>query len=151
MTDAVAAREITITRAFDAPRELVWRAFTEPEQLTRWWGKRGWTAPLSSITVDLRPGGVFRLTGVNDQDGREMPTDAVFREVVEPERLLIAEVSREDCHEGALTAVTFTELDDERTEVELRITMHAPEEIRRAAEAGLSSALDRLAETLETR
>jgi len=151
MTEAVAAREIVIRRVFDAPRELVWRAFIEPEQLTRWWGKRGWTAPLSSITVEPWPGGAFRLTGVNDSDGREMPTDAVFREVVEPERLVFAEVPRDDCHDGAVSVVTFTELDDGRTEVELRASMYASEEIRRAAEGGLSSALDRLAETLEAR
>jgi uncharacterized protein YndB with AHSA1/START domain len=151
MTETIAAGEIAVSRVFDAPRELVWRAWTEPEQLTRWWGKRGWTAPLETITVDLRPGGVFRLVGVNDEDGREMPTDAVFREIVEPERLVFAEPGRDDCHEGAVSTVTFADLGDGRTEVRLHTTMHAPEEIRRAAEAGLASALDRLAETLESR
>jgi len=56
MTETVTAHEITITRVFDAPRELVWRAWTEPERLARWWGKRGWTAQLSSIEM------VFRTT-----------------------------------------------------------------------------------------
>ena len=149
MPEAVTAREIVITRVFDAPRELVWNACLDPAQLTRWWGKRGWTAPLSTITVDPRPGGVFRLMGVNDEDGREMPTDAVFREVVEPERLAFAEVPRDDCHEGAVSTVTFTDLGDGRTEVGLPTTMHAPDEVRRPAEAGLASALERLAEILE--
>ena len=54
MTEAVAAREITITRAFDAPRELVWRAWTEPEHLARWWGTRGLDdAAVESITIDV--------------------------------------------------------------------------------------------------
>jgi uncharacterized protein YndB with AHSA1/START domain len=144
MTEAATAREIAVTRTFDAPRELVFRAFVEPEQLTRWWGKRGWTAPVETITVDPRPGGVFRLTGVNDVDGREMPTEAVFREVVEPERLVMSE-------RASVTTITFTDLGDGRTEVFLHTTMHASEEIRRSAEGGLNSALDRLAETLEAR
>ena len=142
MTDTVAARELSIRRVFDAPRELVFRAFIEPEQLTRWWGKRGWTAPVETITVDPRPGGVFRLVGINDDDGREMPTNAVFRELVEPEWLVMTE-------ERSVTTITFTDLGDGRTEVSLNTTMHASEEIRRSAEGGLNSALDRLAETLE--
>jgi uncharacterized protein YndB with AHSA1/START domain len=142
VSDAATARELAITRVFDAPRELVWRAFLEPEQLTRWWGKRGWTAPVETITVDPRPGGVFRLTGVNEADGREMPTNAVFREVVEPERLVMAE-------QRSVTTITFTDLGDGRTEVYLHTTTHASEEVRRSMEGGLNSALDRLAETLE--
>ena len=148
---AAAPPRIAMTRVFAAPRRLAWNAFTEPAQLTRWWGRRGWTAPPETITVDLRPGGAFRLTAINDEDGREMPTNAVFRAVVEPELLVIDEVPREDCHEGALTTITLTELHDGRTRVRLGVTMHAFEEIRRSAEAGLSSALDRLAETLEER
>ena len=59
-------RIITITRIYDAPRELVWRAWTEPERLATWWGKRGWTAIPESIVIDARPGGVFRVTTVNE-------------------------------------------------------------------------------------
>jgi uncharacterized protein YndB with AHSA1/START domain len=69
--------EITITRLFDSPRELVWKAWTEPEQLARWWGKRGWSTPLDSVTMDVRPGGTFRLNSINDEDGSEMPLDTV--------------------------------------------------------------------------
>ena len=75
-------REITITRVFDAPRERVWRAWTEPSEIARWWGKRGWSTPPESVTLDVRPGGVFRLNSINDEDGREMPLDTTFREVV---------------------------------------------------------------------
>jgi uncharacterized protein YndB with AHSA1/START domain len=144
MTDTATAREIAITRTFAAPRELVFRAFVEPEQLTRWWGKRGWTAPIETITVDPRPGGVFQLVGINEADGRQMPTNAVFREIHPPERLVMTE-------ERSVTTITFTDLGDGRTEVALHTTMHASEEIRRSAEGGLNSALDRLAETLEAR
>jgi uncharacterized protein YndB with AHSA1/START domain len=151
MPEAATTGTIAITRVFAAPRELVWQAFTEPEQLACWWGKRGWSAPLETIAVDLRPGGVFSIVGINDDDGRTMPTNAIFREVVAPERLVIAEAGRDDCHEGAVTTIAFTDLGDGRTVVDLRVRMHAPEATRRSAEAGLSSALHRLAETLEAR
>jgi uncharacterized protein YndB with AHSA1/START domain len=138
MTETITAREITIRRVFDAPRELVWKAWTEPERLARWWGKRGWSTPLSTVTMDVRPGGVFRLNSVSDEDGREMPLDTVYREVVEPERLVF----------GAAT-VTLTDLGDGRTEMIFHTTVEMTDATRRAAEGGLASAFDRLAEQLE--
>jgi uncharacterized protein YndB with AHSA1/START domain len=137
MTESATGREITIRRVFDAPRELVWRSWTEPERLARWWGKRGWTTPLSSVTMDVRPGGAFRLTSVSDEDGAEMRMDTTYREVVEPERLAFGEAT-----------VTLTDLGDGRTEMIFRTTMQATDELRGRAEAGLSSAFDRLAELL---
>ncbi len=147
MTRTEAAGEITITRVFDAPRELVWRAWTEPEQLARWWGPRGWTVPLETITMDVRPGGTFRLTNVNDEDGREVPQEGVYREVAEPERLVMESVE-EGRHEGRVTAVTFTDLGDGRTEVVIQTTIQTTDEMRGAVEAALASSLDRLAEHL---
>ena len=137
MAEAPTAREITITRVFDAPRELVWKAWTEPERLARWWGKRGWSTPLSTITMDVRPGGAFRLVSVSDEDGHEMTLDAVYGEVVEPERLTF----------GAAT-VTLSDLGDGRTEMVFRTTMQATDELRDVAAGGLASAFDRLAEHL---
>lgn len=141
MSETAAAREITITRVFDAPRELVWKAWTEPEQLARWWGKRGWTTPPSTVTMDVRPGGAFRLNSISEDDGAELPLEAVYREVVEPERLVFA-------RSGALATVTFTDLGDGRTEMLFHTTIQASDEIRRAAESGLASAFDRLADQL---
>jgi uncharacterized protein YndB with AHSA1/START domain len=137
VTEAVAPREITITRVYEAPRELVWKAWTEPERLARWWGKRGWSTPLSSVTMDVKPGGVFRLNSISDDDGREMPLDSVYREVVEPERLAFGEAS-----------VTFTDLGDGRTEMTFHTRIQMTEKIRDSAVGGLSSAFDRLAEQL---
>jgi uncharacterized protein YndB with AHSA1/START domain len=144
MAEPAAAREIAITRIFDAPRELVWKAWTEPERLARWWGKRGWTAVPSTITMDVRPGGAFRVTTVSDQDGREMTTAGVYREVVEPERLVWGDAE----HAGAVATVTFTDLGDGRTEMAFHTTIRATGELRDAAAAGLASAFDRLAEHL---
>ena len=147
MSADTAAREITLRRVFDAPREEVWRAWTEPERLTRWWGKRGWTAPLDTITMDVRPGGVFRLTNVRDDDGREMPQQGVYREVVEPERLVVVEGSQTGCPEAeqTVTVVTFADLGGGRTEVVVHATVHTSGEILEQMTGGMASALERLA------
>src|SRR6202022_2963780 len=68
--DATAqAGELTYTRVFDAPRELVFRCMTEPEHLTHFWGPAGVRTPLETIAADVRPGGVFETVMVNDADG----------------------------------------------------------------------------------
>lgn len=136
-TEEVTAREITIARVFHAPRVLVWKAWTEPDQLARWWGKRGWTARISTIAMDVRPGGTFRVTSVSDDDGTEMTTEGIYREVVEPERLVFGEAT-----------VTLTDLGGGRTEMVFHTTIHATDETRRAAEGGLTSAFERLGEHL---
>ena len=137
---STSAREITITRVFNAPRERVWRAWTEPEEIACWWGRRGWSTPPESVAIDLRPGGVFRLNSINDEDGPEMPLDTMFHEVVEPERLVF----------GAAT-VTFTDLGDGRTEMVFHTTVDMPDDVLRTATGGLSSAFDRLTHHLERR
>jgi uncharacterized protein YndB with AHSA1/START domain len=143
MGDAAASREITIRRVYDAPRELVWKAWTEPDQLAAWWGKRGWNTPPSTVTMDVRPGGAFRLLSISDEDGTEMSMDAVYREVVEPERLVFG---RPD--EATVATVTFTDLGDGRTEMLFHTTVRMTEETRDRAAAGMGSAFERLAEHL---
>jgi uncharacterized protein YndB with AHSA1/START domain len=128
-------RRISITRVFDAPREEVWRAWTEPQRIAQWWGKRGWSTPVSSVELDVRPGGVFRLNSINDEDGREMPMDAVYTEVVEPERLAFG-----------TSSVTFVDLGDGRTEMRFEATVSA--EVAEVAAGGLASAFDRMEELL---
>ena len=129
--------EIVVTRVFDAPRERVWRAWTEPAELARWWGKRGWTTPPESVTMDVRPGGEFSLLSISDEDGREMRLDTTYHEIVEPERLRFGEAT-----------VTLIDLGDGRTEMVYRTTTEMTDEIRRRAAGGLASAFDRLAEQL---
>jgi uncharacterized protein YndB with AHSA1/START domain len=148
MTEAVVGQEITVRRVFDAPRELVWRAWTEPDQLVRWWGPPGWSTDVSTVTMEVRPGGAFRLTSVNEE-GAEMPVVGVYREVVEPERLVLDEPAGDAWHEGAVSVVTLTDLGDGRTELFLQSTIQTTDEMRAAAEAGLRSSIDRLAQHLE--
>jgi uncharacterized protein YndB with AHSA1/START domain len=141
------AQDVTITRTYDAPRELLWRAWTEPEELVQWWGPPGWRTPLESVTMDVRPGGEFRLTSISD-DGTEMPVVGSYREVVEPERIVLEEPSEEAWHEGSVSVVTFTDLGDGRTEMALRATIQTTDEMRQNAERGMRATLDRLAEHL---
>jgi uncharacterized protein YndB with AHSA1/START domain len=136
-------RERTLSRVFDAPRRLVWRAWTEPEQLAKWWGPRGMTVPLESVEMDLRPGGVFRLVMVADGSGAEFPSDMHFREVVEPERLVFAWESQRGIGSGSVT-VTFSDLGD-RTEVTTYFAGFATDEIFAGSKIGWEGQLDKLA------
>jgi uncharacterized protein YndB with AHSA1/START domain len=81
--------EITLTRIFDAPPELVYRAFVDPEQLCQWFGPAGFSVPYESVHVEARPGGHQRLVMVSDDDPSvRSPIDATFSEVVENELLV---------------------------------------------------------------
>jgi uncharacterized protein YndB with AHSA1/START domain len=143
MTETATAQEIEISRVYDAPRELVWRAWTEPEELVQWWGPPGWSTPLETVTMDVRPGGDFRLVSVS-ADGTQMPVVGVYREVAEPERLVLDEPAEGSWHEGSESVVTFTDLGGNRTEVVIRATIQTTEEMRRNAERGMRATFDRL-------
>jgi uncharacterized protein YndB with AHSA1/START domain len=80
--------EVVMTRDFDAPRELLFDAWTQPEHLRRWFGSAGWS--LATCQIDQRPGGAWRWVMRND-DGREMPMYGEYREVVRPERIVYTE------------------------------------------------------------
>ena len=138
MSETLARRELRITRVFDAPRDRVWRMWTDADRLATWWGKRGWNTPPGGAIVDARPGGTFRVRSIAEDDGREMVTEAVFREVLAPERLVFADAG------GGVATVMLTDLGDGRTEMRFHTTVHAS----RAAEGGMRSAFDRLAEQL---
>ena len=81
---SMADREIVLTRQFDAPRELVWRAWTEPEHLIQWWGPDGFTNTFHE--VDFRTGGVWRFV-MHGPDGTDYDNYVKFIEVVRPERM----------------------------------------------------------------
>ena len=83
--------ELVITRIFNAPRDLVYRAFVDPDQLSQWFGPVGWSVPRDTVDVDARPGGHQRLTMVNDENPEmSSPVNATFSEVIDNE-LLVAE------------------------------------------------------------
>jgi uncharacterized protein YndB with AHSA1/START domain len=149
-TPGTTQREFTVTLVVPAPRRLVWRAWTEPARLARWWGPRGFTVPLDTISMDVRPGGRLRATMVADADGTRYPVDLVYREVVAPRRLVLAwgDPRRPVPPEGAgVATVTLADRGD-RTELVLSQTGTNTEEGHRNAEAGWDQALERLAEYL---
>ena len=79
-----ADNEVVITRLLDAPRELVWEAWTNPEHVAKWWGPNGFTT--TTEVMDVRPGGVWRHT-MHGPDGTDYPNESKFIEVVKPERI----------------------------------------------------------------
>ena len=79
-------REFVITRVFDAPRELVWQAWTERERLMQWFGPKGFT--MSTAKMDFRPGGVFHYC-LRSPDGKEMWGKFVYREIIAPEKIVL--------------------------------------------------------------
>lgn len=105
MADPPIEREFTIRRVFDAPRELVWKAWTDPDQVARWFGPREISTPRSTIRMDVRPGGTFELTMISDDDGTEYPSGGTFLEVEEPDRLVWR-----DRDIDLLVTITFVDL-----------------------------------------
>jgi uncharacterized protein YndB with AHSA1/START domain len=129
-----------VTRVFEAPRELVFSCLIEPEHLTHFWGPTGVSAPLDQITVDARPGGVFTTVMVNDADGSTYPTSARYLEVSAPERL-----SWIEDHSGMTVTATFTDLGDDRTQLDIEQTNVPAQMMDPEARAGFLTSLDRFA------
>ena len=136
----------TLTRVFDAPRERVWREWTEPERFADWFGGREAHIPVDSVSMDVRPGGRWRAT--MHYDGVESQWEGVYREVVEPARLVLtfAHQPGEDAHE--LVTVVFIDLDDGRTEMRLEQRGTLSRDLYEQSLDGWSSFIDRIAERL---
>jgi uncharacterized protein YndB with AHSA1/START domain len=147
---AAEERVLVIERIFNAPRALVWRAWTDPAHLAHWWGPRGFTLP--GCEVDLRVGGAYRFH-MRGPDGEDHWSHGVFREIVEPERLVYAGcwVDAEGNPKGPQTLVTVTFEDlDRKTKLTLR---HSGFESVSACDEhriGWNSSLDCFAEYIET-
>lgn len=141
-------REATATRVFDAPRELVFEAMTNPEHVKRWYGPRD--TQLASCEIDLRPGGRFRYV-MAGPGGSEVAFSGVYREVVRPERVVNTWIFEPMPDKEALETATWTEHDG-RTTVHLTIVFQTPEDYRgwagSGAFGGWSESLDRLGETI---
>ena len=99
-----ADREIVLSRLLDAPRELVFAAWTDPKQVVQWWGPRGFTT--TSHEMSVTPGGVWRFV-MHGPDGRDYKNKIIFTEVVKPERLVYHHAG-EDEHEDVRFHVTVT-------------------------------------------
>jgi uncharacterized protein YndB with AHSA1/START domain len=140
---------ISITRVFDAPRERVWEEWTEPERFADWFGGTQSEVPLSSVSMDVRPGGSWRLTMFAEPGRREIQWAGEYREVAPPARLVftVTDEPGEDARE--LVIVVLTDLGDGRTEMHFqqRGGGLSAQEYERAAQ-GWSSFFDRIEERL---
>lgn len=137
--------QILITREFDAPKHLVYEAWTTPELVRRWWaGKRG---EVTVADVDLRVGGMWRYVMLAGEGGFEVAFHGEFREIVLNERIVSTEVY-EGMPEGeAVNTITFTEVDG-RTTIEV-LVQHSLQEHRDAhinsgMEGGMQESMDAL-------
>jgi uncharacterized protein YndB with AHSA1/START domain len=144
---------LVVERTFDAPRELVWEAWSQPEHVALWWGYQGVKLPVCEI--DLREGGSYRFVQLAP-DGTELPFKGVYREVVEPERLVytqIFDVEPYSIHESVVTD-TFVEHPGNKTRISSRTEFATAEALQGALAAGMDSgtadSMERFAEHLKS-
>lgn len=137
--------ELIYRRVHRASPELLFDCMTDPEHLCHFWGPTGTTTPSDRITVDLRPGGVFETTMVNDSDGNEYTMRAIYEEVDRPGLLVWIEPQS-----GMSTTITFTDLGNGHTEV-VTHQRNVPELYRSPeAQAGFVTSLDRYGVYIES-
>jgi uncharacterized protein YndB with AHSA1/START domain len=140
-------REIVVTRLFDAPRRLVFDAYTKPELIKQWLlGPDGWSMPVCK--VDLRVGGKYRYVWKSDADGREMGMGGIYREVVPPERIVVTEVFDEAWYPGdAVDTIVLVEKAGQTTLTQT-IRYHSPETrdavLKSPMQKGMAASYDRL-------
>jgi uncharacterized protein YndB with AHSA1/START domain len=152
-------RELVITRVFDAPRELVWKAWTEPERMKKWWGPKGFTSPVSKI--DLQVGGKY-LNCMRSPEGKDYWSTGVYREVVAPERLVMTD-SFADAEGNVVPATYYGMSTDFPLELQVTATLEEHEgktkmtlrhvgipagEMSELTGAGWNESFDKLAEIL---
>ena len=142
---AAEQRMISATRTFDAPRDLVWRAFTDPEMITNWWGPEGFST--TTHERDLRPGGVWRHT-MHGPDGTDYPNYTEFIDVVEPERLVYRNSGDEtfSSDHTFTSTVLFREIGEGKTELSFTMIFASAKGREEAAKFGAVEGLD---QTLE--
>ena len=143
-------REIVMTRVFDAPRRLVFEAYTRPELIKRWLGVRaGWTMPVCE--VDLRVGGKYRYVWRGPK-GNDMGMGGVFREIVAPERIVATEKFDESWYPGEAVDTTVFVEKGGRTTVTTTVRYESKEArdgvLRTPMATGVAESYDKLAELL---
>lgn len=143
-------REIVLTRVFDAPRERVWEAWTDPKQIVKWWGPDGFTNTL--FEMEIKPGGVWRHM-MHAPDGIDYPNKVVYIEVVKPERLVYTHGGDEEASPCQFhVTVTFEKMAGNKTRLTLRMLFETEEERNKTSGAGAieggNQTLSRLAKHL---
>jgi uncharacterized protein YndB with AHSA1/START domain len=140
-----AEREILTERVFDAPRERVWAAYTDPALIPRWWGLRGAETVVDQL--DLRPGGAWRFVEHN-RDGTQAAFRGVYREVTAPERLVYTFEYEGWPGKVLIDTATFEDL-GERTKLAIHSLFHTTEERDAMIDAGMEKGLNEGYEQLD--
>lgn len=119
-------REIVVSRTFDAPRELVWQAMTDPHHVVHWWGPRGFTTTIEQM--DVCPGGVWKQT-LHGPDGANYPNKSIFKEVVPPERIVYSHGGGREGGPGSsfVATWTFEVVSPRQTKVTMRLVFGSAE------------------------
>ncbi len=152
-------RTLVIERVFDAPRDLVWKVWTEPEHIMRWWGPEHYTCPVAK--VDLRVGGKY-LYCMRDEQGKDNWSAGAYLEIVPPERMVVSDYFSDehgnkvpasqfglpgDWPDEMIVTVTFDELPGGKTKLTVR-QAGMPIEMQEMAGAGWGTSLEKMAEYL---
>ncbi len=153
--DFPAKRELVLERIFDAPREKVYRAWTEPKLLKQWFAPKPWTTP--GAALDVRPGGSSMIV-MRDPDGKDYPNPGIYLDVVENEKLVFTDAftaAWEPSEKPFMTAIiTFEDLGDGKTRYTARVrhwTVEDRDEHEKMGfNAGWGQCADQLAELLKT-
>jgi uncharacterized protein YndB with AHSA1/START domain len=142
---------IVITRVFDAPRDLVFKAWTDAAHLAQWWGPKGFTNPVCE--VDARPGGALRIV-MRAPDGAEHAMTGVFREVAPPARLVFTSTAVAQDGKPLLEGLTTVTFAEQGGKTKLTVESRAVGRVDYAArmlegmEAGWTQSIDRLGEQI---
>ena len=142
---AATGEHVLITRVFDAPREQVFAAWTDPDHIARWYGPEGFDTPRDRVHVDLRVGGRYELTMVQRGTGAEYPVRYEIVELVEPELIVLRSPPMP---EVGLPEATLTRVEFHDHGAKTRMTLSDgpyPEPGRSRAGAGWAAAFDKLA------
>jgi len=145
--------DLVMTRVFDAPRELVFKVWTETQHVAQWWGPKRFTNPVCEM--DVRVGGAIRIH-MRAPDGVVYPMTGVFQEIVVPERLVFVSSALDDKGNSMFDVLSTVTFADERGEtaltLQLRVikaTAQAPQYLK-GMEMGWTQSLDRLGQHLAT-
>jgi uncharacterized protein YndB with AHSA1/START domain len=160
LVESAPTGDLTISRTFDAPREAVWQAWTEPERVKRWWGPKAYTAPVCKM--DLREGGKY-LYCMRSPEGQDFWSTGVYREIVAPERLVYSHSFADE--EGNVVPATHYSMSVdfplemqvtvtfEAEEGKAKVTLHhhgMPKAMFELAKSGWNESLDKLAASLKS-
>ncbi|MGY4691180.1 SRPBCC family protein [Salibacterium sp. K-3] len=152
ITTNIGDREFTLERIFDAPRELVFKAFTDPEHVSRWWAPGGFTMPVCKM--DLRPGGIWHYC-FESLEGERHWSRSIYQEIVKPERIVYTDTFADEeanpiegMPENRVT-VTFIEHEG-KTKLTINVEFPSAQNLKAAIDMGMMEGMKETINNLET-